>query len=151
MFQIHSKVTQLHTHIIFEIILHYRSLPAIDYSSLCRNQYFQSLTHQSACDPNDPHLETSPNAILSAWAQRETAGDQKRWEHSHAHQWGICRDFHTHKIQYHTAVLKGPVEERRPRESVNSSHLLTSNRDRETPKETQKAVSGVSFTKKVTT
>ena len=36
MFQMHSKVIQLHkhTHIIFEIIFHHRLLQDIDYSSL---------------------------------------------------------------------------------------------------------------------
>ena len=37
MFQVHSKVIQLHiqTYIIFQIIFHYRLLQDIDYSSLC--------------------------------------------------------------------------------------------------------------------
>lgn len=151
MFQIHNKVIQLYiyTHIIFEIILHYRLLQVIDYSSLCKNQYFQSLTHHAAYDPDAPHLETSPNAKLSTQAQRETAGDRKRWRHPHAHRLGICWDFHIHKVKYSTAIIKGQVEKRRPQKSVNSLHLLISNRDRETRKETRKAVSGVSYTKRV--
>ena len=77
--------------------IHYQLLQVIDYSSLCKNQYFQSLTHHAACDPDAAHLETSPNAKLSTQAQRETAGNRKRWRHPHAHRLGICRDFHIQK------------------------------------------------------
>ena len=35
MFQVHSKVYQLYTYIILEIIFHYSLLQDTDYSSLC--------------------------------------------------------------------------------------------------------------------
>ena len=42
MFQVHSKVIQLHlyTYIIFQIIFHYRLLQDIDYSSVCNTVNF---------------------------------------------------------------------------------------------------------------
>ena len=143
MFQIHNKVPQLHTHTILGIILHHRLLPVTDCSSPSKNQYFQSLTPHSACDPSDPHLETSPNAILSTHAQRDCWRSEKAETFS-CPSLGVCRDFHIHKIKYYTAVIKGPVEKR----SMNSLHLLISNRDGKTHKETQET--GVSFTKRVT-
>ena len=42
------------------------------------------------------------------------------------------------------------MEKRRPQKSVNSLHLLISNRGGETCEETRKAVSGVSYAKRVT-
>ena len=146
MFQIHNKVPQLHTHTqfwgLFSTIGYYQLLTV---APRPRTSIFN---HWLLIQPVTQaiHIWKPPPMPYLAHTHRETAGDQKRRKRSHAHQLGVCRDFHIHKIKYYTAVIKGPVEKR----SMNSLHLLISNRDGKTHKETQKAVSGVSFTKRVT-